>query len=114
MDQDSDGFISSDDLRVMLQNLGMRSEPKDVARYMDGMGGQDNRGRQGVNFTQFLTMFGELLSDVSVCCDSSNSEGNSDTHPIGVVNIGTDSILSIPRPGTDGRRSNALRSICVL
>lgn len=99
---------------MMLQNLGMRSEPKDVARYMDGMGGQDNRGRQGVNFTQFLTMFGELLSDVSVCCRSQGGITETLMLPIRMVSIGTDLIPSLPRLATDGRRSNALRSICVL
>ncbi|CAO1617612.1 unnamed protein product [Jaminaea pallidilutea] len=85
VDQDSDGFVSSEDLRVMLQNLGMRSEPKDVARYMDGMGGRDNRGRQGVNFTQFLTMFGELLSGMDDAATLSEAFACFDEKDQGVV-----------------------------
>ncbi|CAO1637669.1 unnamed protein product [Sympodiomycopsis kandeliae] len=66
MDEDNDGYISESDLKIMLTNLG---QPVDnlSAKYFEG------NSEKGINFTQFLTMFGEhldSLDDASVLIDA--------------------------------------------
>jgi len=55
IDQNRDGFIDGEDLKDMLASLG-----KDVDdTYIDGMTGE---AHGPINFTMFLTMFGEKLN----------------------------------------------------
>jgi len=55
IDQNRDGFVDADDLKDMLASLG-----KDVSdKYVDGM---VNEAPGAINFTMFLTMFGEKLN----------------------------------------------------
>ncbi|GAC96046.1 hypothetical protein PHSY_003625 [Pseudozyma hubeiensis SY62] len=56
IDTDSDGLISPADIATMLSNLGIdsSSSSKDYIK----------PGSAGVNFTQFLTMFGEHLAEL--------------------------------------------------
>ncbi|CAK8680337.1 myosin regulatory light chain 12A-like [Clavelina lepadiformis] len=55
IDQNRDGFIDPDDLKDMLASLG-----KDVTdKYIDGM---CSEAHGPINFTMFLTMFGEKLN----------------------------------------------------
>lgn len=66
IDADSDGFITRKDVQTMLTNLGMSADDRAVEKYMqaalvDNLGS----GKERINFTQFLTMFGEHLSQVS-------------------------------------------------
>merc|ERR1712036_89752 len=54
IDQNRDGFIDQDDLKEMLGSLG-----KDVSdQYLDDM---MNQAPGAINFTMFLTLFGERL-----------------------------------------------------
>jgi Ca2+-binding EF-hand superfamily protein len=55
IDQNHDGFIDKDDLHDMLASLG--KNPTD--QYLDGM---MNEAPGPINFTMFLTMFGEKLN----------------------------------------------------
>lgn len=66
IDTDSDGQISAADLKVMLSNLGQPSDDAAVRKYIGTPEGK-------INFTQFLTMFGEhldALDDASVLMDA--------------------------------------------
>lgn len=66
IDSDRDGLISSSDLTLMLQNLGQPSDSTSVKKYF-------SQGQEHINFTQFLTMFGEHLDeldDASVLLDA--------------------------------------------
>lgn len=63
LDEDSNGLISRNDLRATLRNLGGEDSEAIVKRYFDSaIGGQQS----GINFTQFLTMFGEHLNEVRI------------------------------------------------
>lgn len=63
LDEDSNGLVSREDLKATLRNLGGEDSDAVVKRYFDSaIGGQ---GGAGINFTQFLTMFGEHLNEVS-------------------------------------------------
>jgi Ca2+-binding EF-hand superfamily protein len=55
IDQNRDGFIDKDDLLEMLTSLG--KNPEDA--YMEGM---INEAPGPINFTMFLTLFGEKLN----------------------------------------------------
>ena len=57
IDTDSDGLITPSDLTTMLTNLGLPSTQATLQSYF-------KPGSQGVNFTQFLTMFGEHLAEL--------------------------------------------------
>lgn len=71
IDQDGDGRISGDDLKVMLSNLGMVDSSYISFKLMIGQTPSPTLLRQllssrsdtslGVNFTQFLSMMGERL-----------------------------------------------------
>merc|ERR1712180_494429 len=75
IDQNRDGFIDGEDLKDMLASLG-----KDVDdTYIDGMTGE---AHGPINFTMFLTMFGEKLNGTDpeevirnafACFDDENS-----------------------------------------
>jgi myosin regulatory light chain 12 len=54
IDQNRDGFIEHDDLRDMLASLGKEASDE----YLDEM---MNQAPGGINFTMFLTLFGERL-----------------------------------------------------
>ena len=56
IDQDGDGLISKNDLAGMLDNLGQQPTKALLESYQIG--------EKGVNFTQFLTMFGEHLAEL--------------------------------------------------
>ncbi|KAI9219643.1 hypothetical protein BC828DRAFT_349140 [Blastocladiella britannica] len=56
IDHDQDGFIDKDDLKDMLASLGLN--PSD--QYIDEMIA-DAKGNGTINFTVFLTLFGERL-----------------------------------------------------
>ncbi|KAJ9474633.1 putative Calmodulin (putative) [Pseudozyma hubeiensis] len=57
IDTDSDGLISPADIATMLSNLGINSSSSSSQDYI-------KPGSAGVNFTQFLTMFGEHLAEL--------------------------------------------------
>lgn len=54
IDQDGDGFIDKEDLITTLEQLGLPCSEKDVEPMLNGSSGS-------INFTIFLTMFGERL-----------------------------------------------------
>lgn len=75
VDQNRDGFIDKEDLSEMLASLG--KNPTDA--YLDGM---MNEAPGPINFTMFLTMFGEKLNGTDpeeviknafACFDEDNS-----------------------------------------
>ncbi len=55
IDQNKDGFVDKDDLLEMLTSLG--KDPAD--KYLDSMIGE---APGPINFTMFLTLFGERLN----------------------------------------------------
>ncbi|KNE62483.1 hypothetical protein AMAG_07698 [Allomyces macrogynus ATCC 38327] len=57
IDHDQDGFIDKDDLKDMLASLGQNP----TEEYIDDMIG-DAPGSGTINFTIFLTLFGERMS----------------------------------------------------
>ncbi|EST09405.1 EF-hand domain protein [Kalmanozyma brasiliensis GHG001] len=59
IDTDSDGLISHADVAAMLSNLGTDASPSSVSAYF-----RPGSSSGGVNFTQFLTMFGEHLAEL--------------------------------------------------
>merc|ERR1712222_295678 len=59
IDQNRDGFIDHEDLHDMLASLG--KDPTE--EYLDGMMGE---APGPINFTMFLTMFGDRLTDDEV------------------------------------------------
>ncbi|SNX81994.1 related to Myosin regulatory light chain 2-A, smooth muscle isoform [Melanopsichium pennsylvanicum] len=59
IDTDSDGLITQSDLATMLNNLGVDSSPSTLAAYF-----KSSSNSAGLNFTQFLTMFGEHLAEL--------------------------------------------------
>ncbi|SJX64906.1 related to Myosin regulatory light chain 2-A, smooth muscle isoform [Sporisorium reilianum f. sp. reilianum] len=59
IDTDSDGLITQTDIATMLANLGVDSSPAALQAYF-----KNNASSAGVNFTQFLTMFGEHLAEL--------------------------------------------------
>jgi myosin regulatory light chain 12 len=65
VDADSDGFITRNDVEAMLTNLGQAADRAAVDRLMQSALSDNAGGQQRINFTQFLTMFGEHLSEVS-------------------------------------------------
>jgi myosin regulatory light chain 12 len=61
-----DGAISRADLAALLANLGVPDARADVERLVAAATMKDGApGAERINFTQFLTMFGEHLSEVS-------------------------------------------------
>lgn len=73
IDTDSDGFITRRDLDAMLGNLGQANEGGKASAALMQSALKDGEGAtEKVNFTQFLTMFGEHLSEVSVSSRSSS------------------------------------------
>ncbi|ETS62380.1 hypothetical protein PaG_03466 [Moesziomyces aphidis] len=58
IDTDSDGLITQRDMAAMLGNLGVDASPPTLQAYFR------NNANAGVNFTQFLTMFGEHLAEL--------------------------------------------------
>jgi myosin regulatory light chain 12 len=66
LDADGDGAISRADLAALLANLGVPDARADVERLVAAATMKDGApGAERINFTQFLTMFGEHLSEVS-------------------------------------------------
>ncbi|KAJ1022270.1 hypothetical protein NDA13_005181 [Ustilago tritici] len=59
IDTDSDGLITRSDISTMLQNLALPSDPATLESYF-----KHSSPNNGVNFTQFLTMFGEHLAEL--------------------------------------------------
>lgn len=68
-DTNSDGAIDRADLRILLANLGAGADEKQLDRYMESALCEGAKGAEKVNFTQFLTMFGEHLAEVSALCE---------------------------------------------
>lgn len=64
IDSDGDGFITRTDIKTMLMNLGQSGDDAVVDRYIKSALREGQTGSEKVNFTQFLTMFGEHLSEV--------------------------------------------------
>ena len=60
IDQNRDGFIDTEDLHDMLASLG--KDPTE--EYLEGMMGE---APGPINFTMFLTMFGERLQVQLMC-----------------------------------------------
>lgn len=80
IDQDKDGFISSDDLSKMWASLGNMKEANDDALLKKMMEGAPSK--EGYGFTPYLTFMGEKLQDTDpedvlhnafVCFDVENS-----------------------------------------
>ncbi|EIW67268.1 myosin regulatory light chain, invertebrate [Tremella mesenterica] len=63
IDQDGDGRVTEGDLRVMLANLGQTPTPTLLNNLLSSRPGNANSGqnKEGINFTQFLSMMGERL-----------------------------------------------------
>ncbi|CDW99093.1 hypothetical protein, partial [Sporisorium scitamineum] len=61
IDTDSDGLITQTDIATMLNNLGVGSSPAALQSYFKN---NSSSATAGVNFTQFLTMFGEHLAEL--------------------------------------------------
>ncbi|SPO30825.1 related to Myosin regulatory light chain 2-A, smooth muscle isoform [Ustilago trichophora] len=65
IDTDSDGLITPSDMASMLSNLGLPSTISAVSAYFSKTSSNPNANANvGVNFTQFLTMFGEHLAEL--------------------------------------------------
>jgi myosin regulatory light chain 12 len=64
IDSDGDGFITRHDVKTMLVNLGQNGDDAIVDKYMKSALKDGSSGSERINFTQFLTMFGEHLSEV--------------------------------------------------
>lgn len=68
----SDGLITRADLKETLTNLGQDGSNEALQRFFDSAlasssslsSGEGRGGEPGINFTQFLTMFGEHLSEM--------------------------------------------------
>ncbi|PWN93737.1 EF-hand [Acaromyces ingoldii] len=70
IDTDSDGFITRRDLDAMLGNLGQANEGGKASAALMQSALKDGEGAtEKVNFTQFLTMFGEHLSELDEASD---------------------------------------------
>ncbi|XP_054480141.1 myosin, light chain 12, genome duplicate 2 isoform X1 [Anoplopoma fimbria] len=85
IDQNRDGFIDKEDLHDMLASLG--KNPTD--EYLEIM---MNEAPGPINFTMFLTMFGEKLNGTDpedvirnafACFDEEGTDGS--THPTGII-----------------------------
>lgn len=61
IDTDSDGLITKTDIATMLNNLGVDASPASLNSYFKN---NASSATAGVNFTQFLTMFGEHLAEL--------------------------------------------------
>ncbi|EPQ26812.1 uncharacterized protein PFL1_05790 [Pseudozyma flocculosa PF-1] len=67
IDQDGDGLISRADLAGMLQNLGQEPKPSTLDAHFASAGSSSSSSGSAsatINFTQFLTMFGEHLAEL--------------------------------------------------
>ncbi|PWN97699.1 EF-hand [Tilletiopsis washingtonensis] len=70
LDADGDGAISRADLAALLANLGVPDARADVERLVAAATMKDGApGAERINFTQFLTMFGEHLSELDEAPD---------------------------------------------
>jgi len=79
IDQNRDGFIDQDDLKEMLGSLG-----KDVSdQYLDDM---MNQAPGAINFTMFLTLFGERLQGTDPEDVIRNAFGCFDETMVGTLN----------------------------
>jgi len=79
IDQNRDGFIDQDDLKEMLGSLG-----KDVSdQYLDDM---MNQAPGAINFTMFLTLFGERLQGTDPEDVIRNAFGCFDENMVGTLN----------------------------
>ncbi|PWY99961.1 EF-hand [Testicularia cyperi] len=63
IDTDSDGLITRQDLSTMLENLAVPVTPSSLDAYFPA-GTAAGGTPKGINFTQFLTMFGEHLAEL--------------------------------------------------
>jgi len=79
IDQNRDGFIDKDDLHDMLASLG--KDPSDA--YLEGM---MNEAPGAINFTMFLTLFGERLQGTDPEDVIKNAFGCFDETNSGVIN----------------------------
>jgi len=79
IDQNRDGFIDKDDLHDMLASLG--KDPSDG--YLEGM---MNEAPGPINFTMFLTLFGERLQGTDPEDVIKNAFGCFDENNSGVIN----------------------------
>ncbi|XP_018565843.1 myosin regulatory light chain sqh [Anoplophora glabripennis] len=79
IDQNHDGFVDKEDLHDMLASLG--KNPKDD--YLDGM---MNEAPGPINFTMFLTLFGERLQGTDPEDVIKNAFGCFDEDNNGVIN----------------------------
>merc|ERR1711874_117790 len=78
IDQNRDGFIDQDDLKEMLGSLG-----KDVSdQYLDDM---MNQAPGAINFTMFLTLFGERLQGTDPEDVIRNAFGCFDENNVGLI-----------------------------
>lgn len=69
IDADSDGFITRKDVEAMLTNLGQPCDRASVDKLMKNALSEGQGERERINFTQFLTMFGEHLSEMDEATD---------------------------------------------
>jgi hypothetical protein len=103
LDEDSNGLVSKEDLKATLRNLGGEDSEAVVKRYFDSAVGGQNAA--GINFTQFLTMFGEHLNEVST---SSRFTWLAPKQP------GRAKLIAATSSRADGRSAHATRGIRVL
>lgn len=69
IDADADGFITRSDIQALLTNLGQPADKASVDRLMSSALRDYAGGQEKINFTQFLTMFGEHLSELDEASD---------------------------------------------
>eukprot|EP01137_Pigoraptor_chileana_P015474 Opistho-2@71444 len=80
IDQDHDGFISKEDLSDMLASFGRQPTEKEIDEMM-------NEAPGTINFTMFLTLFGEKLNGTDPEDVIRNAFGCFDQGGTGLVNV---------------------------
>ncbi|KAK0567053.1 hypothetical protein OC861_002924 [Tilletia horrida] len=89
IDQDSDGLITRADLEGMLVNLGQPGGKADQDRLMASAQLRDGAdGGETINFTQFLTMFGEHLAELDEAQDLIEAFECFDEKDEGTIEVG--------------------------
>ena len=81
IDHNKDGFIDTEDLHDMLASLG--KDPTE--EYLDGM---MSEAPGPINFTMFLTLFGEKLQGTDPEDVIKNAFGCFDEENVGIIHIG--------------------------
>ncbi|KAL9938612.1 hypothetical protein V8E36_002331 [Tilletia maclaganii] len=89
IDQDSDGLITRADIEGMLGHLGQPTGKAQQDRLMASAQLRDGaEGNETINFTQFLTMFGEHLAELDEASDLIEAFECFDERDDGVIETG--------------------------